>query len=333
MINKSLLIILTCLLAFCCVATLLLGDIPWLIVWNGLKTRLTGTSSDWNPLLDERLPRLIVLLCTGSSLAVAGAVMQSLFQNPLASPSVLGVSSGGNLLAILVFILNWHLSHVYTLPLAAVIGCFLTLCLVYTASRFQAGLQLTNLILTGIAISTILIAIHSVILYALRERWQLIQTITEWEAGSTIDRTWQHVHMQLPLTLVGLWGCWQYRQEMNLLSLGEEEAKNLGVSVEQVRWRLFLCVSLLTGGVLAAVGIIAFFGLILPHLIRRLQGPNHYSLIPLCIIGGATVFTLLDLSLRVFTIFSISVGNLSALIGGLFFLCLLFQSQQRRKVY
>ena len=248
--------------------------------------------------------------------------------NPLASPSVLGISSGGCLSVVLVFIFDLRFSYPYALPLAAFIGCFATLCLVYGLSRAQKGMHLTNLILTGIAVSTLLIAIQGLLLYALRDHWQMIQTITEWEAGSTIDRNWQHVHMQLPLTLVGLWGCWIYREELNILALGEEEAKNLGVDVQQVRWRLFLCISLLTGGALAAVGMIAFFGLVLPHIIRRLQGPDHLLLIPLCLVAGAAVLTSLDFILRFFELHDISIGNLSAIIGGFFFLFLLFRPQK-----
>ena len=129
-----------------------------------------------------------------------------------------------------------------------------------------------------------------------------VQTLTEWEAGTTADRGWYHVHMQLPLTLVGLWGCCCYRREIDILALGDEEAHNLGVDVATVRWRLFLCVALLTGGALAAIGIIAFFGLVLPHLLRRLVGPSNRLLIPLSIIGGAFTLTALDLLLRLLSI-------------------------------
>lgn len=309
--------------------TMTSGETPWSTVWQGIVLRIQDDSSDWNPLLDERLPRLFVLICTGASLAVSGAVMQSLFHNPLASPSILGISSGGCLAVVLVFIFNLRFTHPYALPLASFLGCLLTLCTVYTIARYQEGAHLTNLILTGIAISTLIIAVQSLLLYALRDQWQLIQTITEWEAGSTIDRGWQHVHMQLPLTLVGLWGCWNYRLEMNILALGEEEATNLGVDVKRVRWRLFLCISLLTGGALAAVGMIAFFGLVLPHVIRRLQGPDHLTLIPLCITAGAAILTSIDVSLRFFDLQAISIGNFSAVIGGSCFLVLLFRSQRR----
>jgi iron complex transport system permease protein len=319
------------LLFFGSLVTLTSGETPWEKVGEGVILRMQGLSNLWNPLLDERLPRLIVLICTGASLAASGAVMQSMFQNPLASPSVLGISSGGCLSVVVIFIINLRYTHPYAIPLAAFTGCFFTLCLVYGLSKFQAGGRLNNLILTGIAVSSLLIAIQGLLLYALRDRWQLIQMITEWEAGSTIDRGWQHVHMQLPLTIVGLWGCWSYREELNILALGDEEAANLGVDVQRIRWRLFLCISLLTGGALAAVGMIAFFGLVLPHIVRRLCGPDHLVLIPLCITAGAAIFTSFDCCLRFFHLYEVSIGNLTAIIGGLFFLFLLFRPQAAAK--
>ncbi len=297
----------------CSVLTLTFGYTPWDRVWHGVVTRITGASSAWNPLLDERLPRLIVLLCTGASLAVSGAVMQSLFHNPLASPSVLGISCGGSLMVAIVFILDWHLHYPYAVPLAGFCGCLLTLLFVYGFSRYNGNVQITTLLLTGIAISTLLLAIQSALTYAFRDRWQLIQTLTEWESGSTTDRSWKHVNMQLPITIVGLIGCWNYRKEIDILALGEEEAINLGVDVNKVRWRLFLCVALLTGGAIAAVGIIAFFGLVLPHVLRKVHGPENQRLIPLCILVGSTTLVAMDLSLRISGIHYFSIGNVSAI--------------------
>ncbi|MCE5316760.1 MAG: iron ABC transporter permease [Parachlamydia sp.] len=315
-------VLLSILLALCCLGTLTLGEIPWETVWQGALHKIQDSSS-WNPLIDERLPRLIVLLCTGASLAVAGAVMQALFQNPLASPSVLGISCGGSLAVIPIFIFEWHVSHPFFVPLAAFGGCLGTLLLVYALARKNGRVPVPTLILTGIAISTLLFAIQGAILYALRDNWQLVQMITEWEAGSTADRNWKHVNMQLPLTLMGLIGCLRYRRELNLLALGDEEALNLGVDVTKVRWRLFLFVALLTGGAIAAVGIIAFFGLVLPHLLRQSQGADHVRLIPMCILGGAAFLALMDNLLRLFSIHALSIGNVSAILGGLFFLILL----------
>lgn len=308
--------------------TLFWGEINFDKVWNGVLDRFQGLSEHWNPLLDERLPRLVVLICTGASLAVAGTVTQSLFQNPLASPSVLGIPAGGSLLVVIVFILELHYHFPYAIPIAAFIGCLGTLLVVYALSRRKGAVEMTNMVLTGIAISTLIITIQSSIVYAFRDRWHIIQTLTEWEAGSTFDRGWHHVHMQLPLTIFGLLGCWMYSQEINMMAFGEEEAKNLGVQVEKIRWRLFLSISLLISGAVASVGNIAFFGLILPHLIRRFSGPDNNRLIPLAIVSGSASLTAIDVCLRFFSLHAFSIGNISAIIGGLFFICLLFGSRR-----
>lgn len=318
-------------LLFACVSVCILtfGDLPLPQVLEGVHNRLLGNSTDWNALLDERLPRLIVLLCTGAGLAVSGTVMQSLFHNPLASPSVLGISAGGSLCVVLVFISHWHLSYPYAIPIAAFSGCLATLLAVYTISQRRGGVSIQSLVLTGIAMSTLIIAIQGAIMYALRDHWQLVQTVTEWSAGTTADRGWKHVHMQLPLTLIGLWGCWYYAREIDILALGDEEATNLGVDVRKVRWRLFLCIALLTGGALATVGIIAFFGLVLPHLLRKWYGPQNTLLVPYCILFGSTSLAAMDLLLRIYDIHHFSIGNVSAILGGLFFFLLLFRTGGR----
>jgi iron complex transport system permease protein len=320
--------ILAALLLLLAVLTLAIGDTPWQIVWQDALARLYNKSTTWNPLLDERIPRLIVILCTGASLAVAGAVMQALFHNPLASPSILGVSCGGGLIVILVFVLEWHLVYPFAVPIGAFVGSLMALLFVYSLSRSDGEVRINTLVLTGIAVSSLLFAVQAAIMYALRDRWILIQTLTEWQAGSTVDKTWEHVNMQLPLTLVGLYGCWRYRSEIDILALGEEEAKNLGVEVDKVRWRLFLCVALLTGGSIASVGMIAFFGLVLPHLVRSMQGPASHHLIPLCILIGSTTFTSMDLFLRILEIQALSIGNISAILGGIFFLLMIRSSHR-----
>lgn len=314
------------------IATLTLGATPWTVVWQGFKERLLGQSKAWNPLLDERIPRLIVTLSSGAALAVSGLVTQALFCNPLASPSVLGITAGGSLLAVLVLIVGWHVTFPFSLAVAAIAGSLVTLVIVYSIAKRHGGAQLHTLILTGIALSTVLMAIQDALVYAMRDRWPLIQTITEWMAGSTYDRTWDHVNVQLPLTIVGLAGCWRYGREINILALGEEEALSLGVDVSTVRWRLFLCVALLAGGALASLGAVAFFGFILPHILRRCVGPDHTRLIPLGIaVGGASLLAL-DLLLRTFSIHAFSIGNVSSILGGIFFVVLLF-SQLHRSAY
>lgn len=305
-------------------ATLFVGDAPFLEMFKSLSERFQGTIP-YHPFVDERIPRLLVLMMTGASLATAGAIMQGLFQNPLASPSVLGITSGASLAATAVFLVGWHTSHPEAVPFAAFSGSLATLFVVWCfAKRAQ-----TALILTGIAFSTLLLAIQGAIMWALKEHWELMETITEWEAGSTTDRSFIHVNMQFPLCLIGLGIAWRYRRELDRMSLGDEEALNLGVEVDKVRFRLFLSTALLVGGAIASVGAIGFFGLVLPHLIREMNGPSHEKLIPLSIILGALSLMLLDLVLRLFSLHLFSIGNISAILGGVFFLILLFKQQSR----
>lgn len=306
-----------------CCATLFFGHIPFREVLEGVYARLFYGSTQFNPLLDERLPRLIILLSSGASLAVSGAVMQALFQNPLASPSVLGITAGGSLAAtVVIFFQEQHLNP-YCLPLAAFTGALLTLFAIYFLAKDSIHGQMTSLVLTGIAISTLLYALQNGLCYAFRDNYPFIQTMTEWLAGSTTDKSFAEVHMQLPLTLIGLSICMSYREELNILSLGHEEATVLGIDVKSVRLHLFLAVALLTAGTLAAMGTIGFFGLILPHLVRTLCGPDNRLLIPISIILGGTTLAILDLLLRIADIHALSIGNVSSMIGALFFFIIL----------
>ena len=300
------------------ILTLLSGEVSFFDLWD----------SSWNPLLQERLPRLIVLLTTGASLAVAGAVTQSLFQNPLASPSVLGVTAGGSLAVFIPFSFGLAVMYPVTVPIATVVGSLFTLLIVYTIAKHRGRVLLHHLILTGIAASTLLLTAQSTLTYLLRHNWEVSQLLVEWQAGTSFHRSWQHVHMQLPLALIGLTGCWHYRNELNILALGEEEAKNLGVAVDTIRFRLFLCIALLAGGAMAAIGSIAFFGLILPHLIRTLKGADNCTIIPLSGVYGSVCLATLDYTLRFFSIYSITLENISALFGGCFFFYLLIQAKK-----
>lgn len=313
----------------CAISIVLLtyGEAPFVSTLLEIPFSFHPSLNTWNPILHERIPRLIILISSGASLAVAGAVMQSVLCNPLASPSVLGMSTGGAFFVLIVFLLGLQ-NIFFLIPIGAVLGSISALFLVFFIARYS-GNKTTMLILIGISISLVLASIQGCILYAIRENWHLVQIITEWSAGTTYDRTWTHVHMQLPLAIVGLTGVFYYINAMNLLATGEDTAKALGIDVEKVRFLLFLFVAFLTGGVTAAVGIVPFFGLVIPHIIRRISGPNHQKLIPLSALTGSCVFCCLDFILRYFKMYFLSIGNLSAILGGIFFLILLFS--QRKK--
>jgi iron complex transport system permease protein len=321
--NRWLLYFLILCFILVCFGTLVQGTTDWSTVCLGVSERLIGNSIGWNPLLDERIPRLIVLLSTGASLAVAGAVMQALFRNPLASPGVLGINSGGGLCALVVFASALHTIFPFSLPLAAFIGCLLTLLAVYALSYYIDRAAGHTLIFVGLSVATVFVALQGALTYYFRDNWALLQGMIEWQGGATFDRSWMHVHMQMPLTLIGLGGILVYLKEINIFTLGEEDALNLGVDVTKVRWRLFLFVSMLSGGAMAALGSVPFFGLVLPHIMRKLLGPNNYRLIPITALAGAVSLAGLDLTLRVFHVAAFSIGDVCSIVGGIFFLLLL----------
>lgn len=315
------------LLAVISIAILMGGQTPFPEVWSGAVERIFGGGTKWNALLDERLPRLIVLLASGAALSVSGATMQSLFQNPLASPGILGLTSGGSLFVTFLFVSGLHAGLPLLIPAASIGGSLATLIVVYSIAKRKGEASVHSLVLTGIAISTVLIALQSALFYSYRADWGLIQVLTEWQAGSTYNRNWTHVNIQLPITLVGLFVALHYRNELNLLALGEDEANNLGVEVPKIRWRLFLAIALLSGGALASVGTIAFFGLVIPHIARAMTGPNYKTLIPYSLALGALSLPALDLLLRSFSLYAITIGNISAIVGGCFFFFLLLRKR------
>lgn len=317
------------LLLFSFFTVLAIGEIPLPDLIAHAKERLFGSETGWNALLDERLPRALLLITTGASLAVSGAVMQSLFHNPLASPGTLGITSGGSLFVILSFATGVHSLSLFALPLAAIAGCLATLLLVWRLASRNGETVIYHLLLTGIATTTLFVAFQGAVTYLLRDDWTLVQTITEWQAGSTFNRSWRDLHIQLPLAIVGFAIIFSYLRELDILALGDEEAKNLGVDIRPVRFRLFLAVALLSGGALAAVGVVAFFGLLLPHMVRMLTGSTHRKVIPLSLLLGGSFLALLDALLRFFHLHFLTIGTLSALLGGLFFFFLLGKELRR----
>ena len=312
------------------ISTLSYGQMPILDLLDHALLRILGKTYTWNSMIDERLPRLLVLVFSGGSLAVSGVVMQALFQNPLSSPGILGVTSGGSLGVIVVLSTGLISLGFYVIPISAVIGSISSLGLLYLFSRWIGCRgNISMLIFLGIAFSTIFYALESWLTYNIRNEWSIIQTVIEWKSGSTTDKNWHHVNMQMPLLILGMWGIFSLQRELDILSLGEEDAQVLGIEVEKVRWLLFICVALLVGGCLSSVGMIPFFGLVLPHIMRKLMGSNHQVLLKASFLGGSILLTGIDLFFRLFNITGLSVGNFSAIIGAVFFLVLLCQYQKK----
>lgn len=303
------------------------GPYPTQLALGELFEILQGKSYQWNAILDERLPRWIILSCSGASVAVAGAAMQALFANPLASASSLGISSGGSLFIIIAYTCGLAQLVNVSIPAFSFIGCLGTLTLVYALFRWKGG-GTASLLLIGVAISTLLSAIESTLLYSIRDDWYLVRTLTEWASASSLDRSWSHVLFQLPLCFIALLGIFYWKREIDILSLGEEQALTLGIDVPTLRWGLFFLISLITGSTLAALGSLPFFGLLLPHAIRSITGPLHSRLLPLSALAGAGMLCLLDWLLRMSGYGVATLGNFCALFGAAGFLFLFFTSKE-----
>lgn len=311
------------LLFFVSILSLAVGETPLLESLKSLSDR-----SSWNPLLDERIPRLLVLWMTGASYAVAGALAQAAFANPLASPTLLGISSGGSLAMMGAFFLTWHLVSPLLLPLVGFVGCFAVLALVYCLSKKVAIASEQSFLLIGIALSSLFMAIEGGALYALRTHWEFIQLVTEWKAASTHFLSWHDVSLEFPFALVGLLSAFCAAKEIDLLSLGEEEATHLGLDAIKTRWRLFAILSLLVGAALTTIGEIPFLGLLIPHIGRALFRTSHQELLPATAFLGAISLTALDLFIRYFPLLNLSITHLTGVGGGLFFIALLISEKR-----
>jgi len=277
-----------------------------------------------------RLPRVLTGAAVGAALAVSGAVLQGLFRNPLASPSVLGVSSGASLGAVLAIFFGLSASLVWALPLFAFAGAILTLLLVYTIATHQGRTPIATLLLAGIAVGAFNAAMSSFILALALERWEVAKTIIFWTMGGLDGRTWDHVLLIAPVLLAGMAVVLGYTRELDALLVGEVSAAAVGVDVARTRMILLLGTALLTGAAVAVAGGIGFVGLVVPHIVRLLVGPHHRALLPLAALVGALAVIAADLLLRgLLAEHNIPLGVATAAMGAPFFLFLLVRQQER----
>ena len=274
-----------------------------------------------------RFPRIIMAMAVGAALAVGGALMQAIFGNPLAEPGVVGVSSGAALGASIAIVFGIQFAGSGVAAMAFIGGLLATL-VVYAVARAGGRTEVVTLLLTGIAINAFAQAGLAFVLFladtASREQ------IVFWQLGSLAGSVWSEIAVVVPLLVVGTGVAWVLARQLDVLSLGERNARQLGVDVEGVRIIVIVLVALLTAAAVAFAGIIAFVGLIVPHIVRMALGPSHRALIGVSVIGGAALMVWADLFTRTLVDGAdLPIGMLTALVGGPFFFALLFQ--QRRK--
>jgi len=326
------------LLAAGVLASALLGQLPITpaeVV--GSIVRAIGIPNGWAPddpvvestLWVVRFPRIAMAIGVGAALATAGAVMQAIFGNPLAEPGVVGVSSGAALgaAAAIAFGLEALLGE-WGIAVLAFVGGLLATLLVYAVSRANGRTEVVTLLLTGIAVNAFAGAGLAFVLFAADTASR--EQIVFWQLGSLNGSLWRESLVVVVVAAVGAVVAVLLGRRYDLLALGERNARHLGVDVERLRLGSIVLVALLTGVAVAFVGIIAFVGLVVPHLMRMLLGPAHRRLILASAFGGAVLMLAADLLARtVVPGADLPIGMLTSLVGGPFFFFLLWRQRRR----
>ena len=296
--------------------------------WLGINTSLAPEDPVIEATLQVvRFPRIVMALAVGAALAVAGALMQAVFGNPLAEPGVVGVSAGAALGASTAIVFGISAGG-GGVALLAFLGGLLATLLVYAVARAGGRTEVVTLLLTGIAINAFAQAGLAFVLFladtASREQ------IVFWQLGSLAGSVWSEVVIVLPVLVLGTIVAVMMAHRLDLLALGERNARHLGVDVEQLRIIAIVLVALLTGVAVAFAGIIAFVGLVVPHIIRMALGPAHRGLLVASAVGGGALLAIADLLTRTLVAGAdLPIGMLTALVGGPFFFALLYQQRRR----
>lgn len=328
----------------CAVLALLVAMAAWLSLHTGILeistsrafADLLSNNAAENPTAESatflliRLPRLVLALLIGAALAQSGAAMQGIFRNPMADPSLLGISSGAAFAAALIIVLgkNFTAFDAQTLsrllPIACFIGGLIAAWLVARLASVNGYTRVSTLLLGGLAINALINAGIGLLSYLADDT--ALRSLTFWMFGSLGKASWEEIGLAAPFILIPLLLIPRYAQPLNALLLGEAEAVHLGVNVEQLKRRLMLLVILAVSASVSLAGVIGFVGLITPHVLRLLAGPDNRLILPASTLLGALLLICADIGSRVFMPpIEIPIGILTALIGGPFFLILLLR--------
>lgn len=276
-------------------------------------------------IMEVRLPRILTAVLVGAGLAMSGVVYQGILLNPLADPYTLGISSGAAFGASLALLANLTMLGLFSVPLFAFAGAVLTLFVVLYLSTFNGQMSANTLILSGVIVGAILSAGISFIKYLADEQ---VAVIIFWLMGSFASRTWSDVMLVAVAVSIGLFLSLFYARDLNIMSLGSRSSDSLGVETKRVRQVLLISASMVTALCVSVSGIIGFVGLIVPHLMRFLVGPDNRKLLPASVLAGASLLLLADTFTRAVLPAEVPIGVLTALLGGPFF-CVIFRKRQR----
>lgn len=271
-----------------------------------------------------RLPRVIASLIAGAGLAICGAVFQSIFRNPICDPYMLGISSGASLGAAIAFTLGWNLS-IFGITIPALITALITLVLIMTVSQAGKQKNTEKILLTGIAINFLISAVITLIMVIYQQE---MQKIVFWTMGSLSGVTWQDILFLLPVACITITPLFYFAKDLNIMQLGSDTAKSLGVNIGQVTRIVLILSSLLIASIVSICGVIGFIGLIVPHIARFIFGNNNRTLFLYSIFFGALFMLIADTLARTIAIPSeLPVGSITALAGAPYFIYLLLKKR------
>jgi len=298
-------------------------------VYDILACAVTGTArTDMasTVVLELRLPRTLLAMLVGAALSLSGAVYQGIFRNPLVSPDVLGVSSGAGFGAVLGILL-WGAGS-ETSVIAFLCG-MASVALAYYFSRSRGSVSMMSLVLSGIIISSIFSALISLVKYA-ADPYDKLPAITYWLMGSFGKADFDRLQVIAVPMLVAGGFLLAMRWRINILSLGEEEARSLGVNPARIRNIAIVAATILTALSVTACGIVGWVGLVIPHMCRRIVGVDHARLLPAACFTGAIFLALVDICARSLLAAELPIGILTALLGAPFFAFLLKRTREKR---
>jgi iron complex transport system permease protein len=328
-------LLIACLIIGSLVASVGSVRIPVTTVWQILLSHIfPGLSGDWSSTTDMivmgiRLPRIMMAGLTGAALGVAGATYQGLFRNPLADPYLIGVAQGAALGAAAGFLLPWTFMGSYLIPIMAFAGALLAVTVVYLIARVGKAVPVTTLILAGVAIGSFLMSLTAYLTLISTDQ---IHGIMSWLIGRFSMSNWEQVAMVAPYICAGMIVIFLFARPLNVMQLDEEQAQQLGLNVERTKLILLAASTLITAAAVCFVGTIGFVGIIVPHAVRLVWGPDHRMLLPLSALAGAILLILADTASRsIMPPTEISVGVITAFLGAPFFLVLL--RRKKRAVF
>jgi len=325
-----LLISLGALLLVSCVVSLGFGParVPVDVVWHIVLNKVFGLGEvSWSAGQEHivwliRVPRMLLGALVGAGLALIGAVLQAVTRNPLADPHLLGVTSGATLGAVIVVLHVGEIVGLLTLPIAAFIGALLSMLLVLAIASRQGRLDSDRLLLCGVAVSFVMMAVANTLLFLGDHRAS--SAVLFWMLGGLGLARWELLAVPSAVVLLGLFLLLGMARPLNALMAGEQTAVTLGLNARNVRLKVFLIASLMTGVLVAISGSIGFVGLMIPHIARRLVGAEHRRLLPVSALLGSVFLVWVDVAAR--TLIApedLPIGVATAAIGGLFFIGLM----------